>query len=296
MVDEYIEKYLTYIKVERRLSANTLEAYGHDLARFANILTTKLKVDLKAISEGGILKYLTILRDEGLNSRSVARNLVVLRTFFTFLLREKVLSKDPFEKVEFPLRWKKLPKFISLEDVDRLIAAPDQKTDLGMRDHAIIQLLYASGLRVSEIAGLKLNQLNCQHGYLIVIGKGNKERIVPFGKYALDAVTEYVDQVRPKLMKGKNAQELFLSRNGTKLTRRRLLMIIHNLALKAGIRATVTPHVLRHSFATHLLERGADLRTVQQMLGHADISTTQIYTHVSRKHLKDLYNKYHPRG
>lgn len=294
-VDVLIDRYMTHIKIERQLSPNSLDAYGRDLARFSGF-AKKNNFGIDGLDQERMLNYLTFLRGLRLTSRSMARNLSALRTFFKFLLNEKILMTNPMTDVEFPFRWKKLPKALSIEQVDRLLDAPDRKTLLGVRDYAILQLFYASGLRVSEIADIELKQLNCDKGFVIIMGKGKKERLVPVGTVALNAINIYLEDVRPQIAHGRQVDYLFLSRGKKRFSRRRLWEIIHNLAIKAGIEVKVTPHMLRHSFATHLLERGADLRSVQQMLGHSDISTTQIYTHVSRKHLKELYNKYHPRA
>jgi integrase/recombinase XerD len=295
-IDSCIDRYLTHLRVERQLAANTLEAYGHDLRTFAQHLTSKGRADIDEVEERDILSFLIALHDDRLTSRSVTRYLVVIRGLFTFLLKEKIIEKDPVSKVEFPAKWKKLPHFLTLEQVDDLLAQPRRDDTLGIRDHAIMQLFYASGLRISEMSSLTTDRINLQQGYVMPMGKGSKERVVPMGKQAIDALSEYIDESRPKLSGKRICEKLFLSRRGSGISRQRLWEIIKKYARQAGIRINVTPHMLRHSFATHLIERGADLRIVQTMLGHADVSTTQIYTHVSRRHVQELYKKFHPRS
>lgn len=295
-IDQHIDQYLTHLKAERYLAANTVESYAHDLRRLSESLAKRGVKDPSGIEEHHILAFLVTLHKEKIGSRSVSRYLSAIRGFFVFLLRMKAIEKDPTAKVESPAKWKKLPKFLSLTDVDAMLAAPDQKETLGKRDHAIIQLLYASGLRISEVASLTMERLNLQHGYLLVIGKGSKERAVPIGSQAMRAITEYMDEVRGRLLNKKVDDHLFISSRGKGISRKRLWEIIKSYARKAGIKVNATPHMLRHSFATHLLERGADLRSVQTMLGHTDISTTEIYTHVTTTHLKDLYKRFHPRA
>lgn len=295
-IDTAIDRYLTHLKVERQLAANTLEAYGHDLRCFGAHLASKRISDIGKVEERDILSFLISLHGEKLTSRSVTRYLVAMRGLFTYLLREKAIGKDPISKIEFPAKWQKLPHFLSLEQVDDLLAAPKRNTVLGIRDHAIIQLFYSSGLRISEMSALTTDRLNLQQGYVMPMGKGSKERVVPMGRDAIAALTEYLDESRPKLSGKRICDNIFLSRRGTGITRQRLWEVIKECAHKAGIKINVTPHMIRHSFATHLIERGADLRIVQMMLGHADVSTTQIYTHVSRGHIQSLYKKFHPRA
>jgi integrase/recombinase XerD len=295
-LDAYIDSYITHLKVERHLSANTLESYAHDLRRFFEFAASKGANEPGTIEEQHLLAFLVFLHREKIGSRSVARYLSAVRGFFRFLIKERVLKKNPSAKIESPARWQKLPKSLTLNDVDALIAQPDRKTVQGLRDHAIIQLLYASGLRISEISSLTMERLNLQQGYVIITGKGSKERVVPIGRVALSALDEYLKESRSALLKKKMSDYVFVSNKGGPLSRKRLWEIIKGAARRAGIKINVTPHMLRHSFATHLLERGADLRSVQTMLGHADIATTQIYTHITTKHLRDLYKKFHPRA
>lgn len=295
-LDRGIDLYLNHLRVERQLSANTLEAYGRDLRRLSARLASGGKGDLAAVGEEEILSFLVSLHQEKLTSRSVARTLVAVRGLFRFLLRERHLTADPTAKITFPARWFKLPHFLTIAQIDALLGAPDRRTVLGVRDHAILQLFYASGLRISEMSALTTDRINLQQGYVMPLGKGSKERVVPMGQSAIEAITEYLDSARPQLAGKRICERLFLSQRGLGITRQRLWEIIKACARTAGIQINVTPHMLRHSFATHLIERGADLRIVQTMLGHADVSTTQIYTHVSRAHLQDLYRKFHPRA
>ena len=295
-LDTQVDQYLMHLRVERHLSAKTVEAYSHDLKRFSEFVLKQGIESAQEVSESHVLAFLVLLHREKIGSRSVARYLAALRGFFRYLIVQKEIQKNPVAQVESPARWKKLPKFLTLNEVDSLLGQPDKKCELGVRDYAIIQLMYASGLRISEIAGLTLERLNLQQGFVIIMGKGSKERLVPVGQVALNALNEYLDFARPKLMNGKMDDHVFVSHRGEGLSRSRLWEIIKAAAKRSGIKINVTPHMLRHSFATHLLERGADLRSVQTMLGHSDISTTQIYTHVTMKHLQDLYRKFHPRA
>jgi integrase/recombinase XerD len=295
-IDHAVDRYLTHLRVERQLSANTLEAYGHDLRCFGAHLALKGMSAAASVEEGNILSFLITLHEQKLTSRSITRYLVAIRGLFSHLLKEKLIDKDPVSKIEFPAKWKKLPHFLSLEQVDALLAQPRRDTPLGVRDHAIIQLFYASGLRISEMSALTTDRINLQQGYVMPMGKGSKERVVPMGKQAIAALSEYLGEARPQLATKRICDRLFISRRGGGITRQRLWEIIKKYARQAGIKINVTPHMLRHSFATHLIERGADLRIVQTMLGHADVSTTQIYTHVSRRHVQELYKKFHPRS
>jgi integrase/recombinase XerD len=295
-IDKNIDFYLTHLKIERQLAINSVDAYAHDLRSLSEYLVACEIGDISAIDQRVLLGFIVVLNKSGLASRSVTRCLVVMRGFFSFLVREKVINENPTRKIEFPGKWKKLPKVLSLAQVDDLLAQPDKNTVLGLRDFAIIHLFYASGLRISEISGLTLDRVNLQHGFCTPFGKGSKERVVPMGSEAISAITQYLEDARPKFATKRMDDHLFLSRRGKNVSRQRLWEIIKACAKKAGIAINVTPHMLRHSFATHLIERGADLRVVQTMLGHVDISTTQIYTHVSREHLKGLHKKFHPRA
>lgn len=295
-LDNAVDGYIMHLKVERHLSAKTLEAYSHDLRRFSGFVQREGIASPDKVAEPHLLSFLVLLHRGKIGSRSVARYLSALRGFFRHLAKEKAIKGDPAARIESPARWQKLPKYLTVADVDALLVQPDKKTDLGLRDHAMIQLMYASGLRISELCEVTLERLNLQQGFVIIMGKGSKERLVPVGKTALDALNGYLEISRPRLMKGRMGDHLFVSHSGEHLSRQRFWEIIKACAKKTGITVNVTPHMLRHSFATHMLERGADLRSVQTMLGHSDIATTQIYTHVTTKHLQDLYKKFHPRS
>ena len=296
-----VDAYLDYIRVEKGLSSNTIEAYAHDLRRMCEFFEAKKITDIKSVYEPHILAFLVFLHRGKMESSSVSRNLVAVRSFFRFLRREKLIDDDPTTKIEFPKKWLRLPEVMTIGEVDALLAASDLKNDFGFRNHAILQLMYACGLRVSEVINLSLNQItlgttNYDLTFLMTMGKGSKERIVPIGKVACLVLKEYLEIVRPRLTKEKPSDKLFLSRFGRAMTRQQLWKIIKKMARKAGIKRDIKPHTLRHSFATHLIEHGADLRSVQTMLGHADISSTQIYTHVNTTHLKEIYKKFHPRA
>lgn len=293
-IDLNVDLFLNYLRVEKHLSDNTLQAYGRDLRFFSEFLFKSKKTNLKNIVQKDILQFIASRRRKEVKSRSISRNLVTIRQFFRFLVREHILKDDPSSKIEFPKLGTRLPKTMSLEQIDSLLSQPDQKTSRGLRDYALIHLMYATGMRVSELTSLKMSSLNLEGGYLKVMGKGSKERIIPMGSVALVALLDYIEKVRVR--KNPESHYLFLGNKDGRLTRQAVWNRIKNYARQAGVKVNVTPHVLRHSFATHLLERGADLRSVQTMLGHADVTTTQLYTHVSAKHIKDLYKKFHPRG
>jgi len=291
-----IDFYMNYLVVERGLSKKSIEAYGHDLRLLMDFLSKKKISSSSKVVESDILAFIISLHEAGLGPRSVTRYLVVMRGFFSFLVREKRMANDPTSQIEFPFRWHKLPHVLSESQVDALLSQPNRKTVLGMRDHAMLQLFYASGLRISEMSDLTIDRINLQQGFCMPIGKGSKERIVPMGGEAIAAIEKYLSDARPSLVKGRITEYLFLSRMGKNISRQRIWELIKVYAKSAKIGINVTPHMLRHSFATHLIEHGADLRVVQTMLGHADISTTQIYTHVSRSHILEIYRKFHPRA
>jgi integrase/recombinase XerD len=286
--------YLDYLQVEKGLAPNSIESYARDLRSFGRYLAGE-EIELEAIERVDIIRHFQSLRGDGISARSTARALASIRGFFRFLVVERHLKKDPTENVENPKLWSNLPKTLIASEVTDLLAAPDRSTPEGMRDGAMLELLYATGLRVSELINVKIDDLVLDAGFLRTIGKGSKERIVPFGEEAKRAILQYLEQGRPHLVKRPDAA-LFLSNRGRAMTRQSFWMKITRYARQAGIEASISPHVLRHSFATHLLENGADLRSVQMMLGHTDISTTQIYTHVSRARLQKLYDEFHPRA
>ena len=287
--------YLDHLRVERALSPNTLEAYGRDLARLA-VHAHSAKRSLLDLRQSDLTDFIGSLREEGLSARSVARAVHALRGFFRFAVREGRLGTDPMENLRAPRAFAALPRYLTPAQVETLLAAPDVDTMLGLRDRAILEVLYATGLRVSELTGLRDRDLDLEVGILTCFGKGRKERLVPMGGEARRWVVRYRDDARAELAGSAGAPELFLNHRGGRLSRMGLWGIVRRHAVTAGVQATLTPHVLRHSFATHLLERGADLRALQAMLGHADISTTQIYTHITRERLRKVYDQFHPRA
>ena len=291
-----ISLFLTHVKVEKGLSVNTVAAYQRDLAKF-NAFVQKRKLSLESVTRDDLVDFLAGLYREKLESRTVARHLVTLRNFFRFAQIQELITADPALNLESPKIRRTLPGYLRLEEVDRLLAQPDDKTALGLRDRAMLEVLYSTGLRVSELIGLRVTDLDAKVGCIRCIGKGDKERIVPAGRKALGMVEKYLRDARPKLLgKGITSRALFVNRSGNSLSRVGVWKILSAYGRRAGLRVALTPHMLRHSFATHLLERGADLRSVQLMLGHADISTTQIYTHVVEERLKQIYKAHHPRA
>ena len=290
-----IRSFLSYVVVEKGLAENTRLAYARDLDRLADFAARR-SLSLETISRADVLDFLSSLYRRKLDSRSVARYLVTLRNFFRFAVREGLIQDDPTENLQSPRIRSRLPSFLSVEEVEKLLQQPDPETPLGLRDKAMLELLYGTGLRVSELMNLKLEDVRFDMGYLRSLGKGDKERLVPVGRAALAAVKAYWQSGRPKLLKRKSCPYLFVNQRGTRLSRVGFWKILAAYGRKAGLRPGLSPHKLRHSFATHLLERGADLRSVQMMLGHADIATTQIYTHVVQDRLKQVYKAHHPRA
>lgn len=293
MKDELLEKYINYLAVEKGLARNTLESYERDLRRYRLFMKAG---QIDDIMEKDVVSYLTHLTAEGLSVPSTARSLSAVRGFHKFLLIDGLAHTDPTENIETPHGWKRLPKSLSDSDVDSLLDQPDTSTLIGLRDKAMLELLYATGLRVSELVGLRLTDINLERGFLVVMGKGAKERVVPMGEVAASAVQHYLDSGRALLLHGRDSDYLFISSKRRGITRQMFWERIKLYTRQACITKNISPHTLRHSFATHLLDNGADLRAVQAMLGHSDISTTQIYTHVSRERLKKVHEKYHPRG
>ena len=292
-----IDGYLTYLRDVRRVSSNTLESYARDLAQLA-VFADARKRGVETLDRRDLEAFVRSLMASGLSPRSVARSVACVRGFYRFITAEQKLADNPADDLRAPRAWPSLPKFLSLEDVDRLLAQPDTSTPRGLRDKALIELLYATGLRVSELISLRAGDLNLDEGYLTCVGKGDKQRMVPMGQEAATWVTRYIREGRPKLLpKGRSSQSLFVNaRGGGALSRIGFWKILKDYGRRAGLSAELSPHVLRHSFATHLLERGADLRMIQVMLGHADLSTTQIYTHVLEARLKAVYDRFHPRS
>jgi integrase/recombinase XerD len=295
-IDEFIDTFINYLVVEKGLADATIESYSSDLKQYAAFLNTHKIRGIADCDTTVILKYLIILRDEGLSARSRARHLVTLRGFYKFLIQEKILKKDPTGIVDLPKIGMKLPDVLSIEEIKSIINAPDILKPKGLRDACMFELLYAAGLRVSELIAVKLQDINLEVGFVRTFGKGSKERMVPIGSHARDKIRDYLANARPTLVKNHVSHFLFVAHAGKPMTRQGFWKLLKKHALVAGITKDITPHSFRHSFASHLLEGGADLRAVQMMLGHVDISTTQIYTHVAKDHLKKLHKQYHPRG
>jgi integrase/recombinase XerD len=291
-----IDQFLNYLLVEKGLSRATLESYSSDLLRYADFLEQNGRNTVSAEDTALILKHLINLRGAGLGARSRARHLVSIRGFYRFLTREKILPLDPSRLVDLPKTTLKLPDVLSIPEVQRLLNSPDSPKPSGVRDAAMLELLYAAGLRVSELVNLRIQDVQLEAGFVRVIGKGSKERIVPIGQYAREKVQFYLEHARSRLVKDRSSAYLFVARAGRPMTRQGFWKLLRQYARAAGLFKKVTPHSLRHSFASHLLEGGADLRAVQVMLGHADISTTQIYTHVTPERLMKLHRQFHPRG
>jgi integrase/recombinase XerD len=294
-LEAQIRSFLNYLRVEKGLADNTLYAYQRDMMKFAEF-AAKQKVSLGQVERAHVVDFLHSLYLKKLDGRSVARHLVTIRQFFRFCFAEGLLQEDPAANVQSPKFRQSLPEFLSLAEVDRLLAQPDASSTLGLRDKAMIELLYSTGLRVSELCGLKIQDIQMDLGCLRCIGKGNKERLVPVGKRALQVVQEYITKSRMQILGKRSSSFLFPSRTGSAINRFVFWKILGTYGRRAELRKALTPHMLRHSFATHLLDRGADLRSVQMMLGHADIATTQIYTHVVEERLKQVYKAHHPRA
>ncbi len=293
--DVLVDRFLNYLAAEKGLAANTLTAYSRDLTGFLDHLEKRGVARIIETRGGDVTSFLELLQSRRLAARSRARALACLRGFFGFLVREGILRETPTRDVRFPRVGQRLPRSLGREQIGQLLA---DRVDnpLVQRDLAMIELVYATGLRVSELVGLKVSQVNLEAGYLTVVGKGSKERAVPIGRYARDRVVAYLQETRTRILKGKLSPYLFVNRAGQRMTRRGFAQRLDLTAQRAEIDGQVSPHILRHAFATHLVERGADLRAVQMMLGHADIATTQIYTHIARDHLRAVHKKFHPRG
>ncbi|MBI3804368.1 MAG: site-specific tyrosine recombinase XerD [Nitrospirae bacterium] len=295
-MDDLIDRFLNFLSVEKGLSRNTLSAYSLDLQKFSDFLRRHSFSRLDQVQRKESLLFLSELKRQGLSASSTARLLSTLRTFFHFLTMEGMLHHEPLAHIHSPRQAFRLPKVLHTTEVDALLNLSKGADAIGLRNDAMIELLYATGLRVSELVSLPIDGINLETGYLITRGKGSKERIVPIGRCAREKLNGYLAGSRSLLLKGKESPFLFLNRLGKRMSRQAFWMQLRAYARKAGIRRAITPHMLRHSFASHLLEGGADLRSVQMMLGHADISTTQIYTHVAREKLKETHLKNHPRG
>jgi len=290
-----IDTYLGYLQDVRRMSPNTISSYARDLGTLA-AYADKKGTAVTSLDRRDLEAYVRQLMTNGLAPRSVARAIACVRGFYKFLLIEKKIEADPAEDLRAPRAWPALPKYLDLQEVDRLLAQPDVSTPRGVRDKTLIEVLYATGLRVTELLSLKAGDISLDAGYLTCIGKGDKQRIVPLGDSAADWVRRYLAGARPALLKGRKSKWLFVNaKGGGQLSRVGFWKLLRDYGIKAGVARGLSPHVLRHSFATHLLERGADLRAIQMMLGHADLSTTQIYTHVLEARLRTVYDKFHPR-
>ncbi|CAM3987479.1 site-specific tyrosine recombinase XerD [Mesobacillus thioparans] len=297
-MEDRLDDFIHFLVVEKGLSKNTIVSYKRDLNSYIHYLKNveELK-DLNGVQRPQIVHFLKFLKDTGKSSKTLARHIASIRAFHHFLLREKAVDHDPTVHIESPQHERSLPKVLSMEEVETLLDSPKLTDPFGYRDKAMLEMMYATGIRVSELIGLKLSDVHLTMGFVRCMGKGSKERIIPIGKTASDAIEEYLDKGRPKLASKKHKDDsLFLNHHGKGLSRQGFWKILKRLTSEAGIEKELTPHTLRHSFATHLLENGADLRAVQEMLGHADISTTQIYTHVTKTRLKDVYTKFHPRA
>jgi integrase/recombinase XerD len=290
-----LNEFLTYLQVEKGLSQNTVQSYRYDLKNFASFLEEQ-DCCLVNATQKIIFDFLNDQRQQKKSARTCSRKLAAIRSFYRFLLQERRITADPTENLNSPKLEKSLPRVLSVEDVEILLSQPDLSSVLGLRDKAMLELLYATGMRVSEMLGLNTEHLNLDLGFVRCLGKGSKERIIPVGEVAVRYIREYLSRARLKLRKNAWERAVFLNRHGKRLSRQGFWKILKGYARKAGIPKEITPHVLRHSFATHLLENGADLRAVQEMLGHADITTTQIYTHLSQRKLREVYDKAHPRA
>ncbi|CAM3068023.1 MULTISPECIES: site-specific tyrosine recombinase XerD [Staphylococcus] len=295
-MDEIIEEYLKFIQLEKGLSENTIGAYRRDLKKYQDYLEEEKISHIDFIDRQTIQVCLGDLHDKGASAKSIARFISTIRSFHQFALREKYAAKDPTVLIETPKYERRLPDVLEVDEVIRLLETPDMSKNNGYRDRAMLELLYATGMRVTELINLKVEDVNLIMGFVRVFGKGNKERIVPLGETIIDILETYIETVRPQLLKKTVTDNLFLNMHGKPLSRQAIWKMIKQNGVKAEIFKTLTPHTLRHSFATHLLENGADLRAVQEMLGHADISTTQLYTHVSKSQIRKIYNQFHPRA
>ena len=295
---EALAEYIIYLKIERGLSANTVISYKRDIEKYLTFLTEKKITQLDEVSRFEILDFLQTLRQSGAADNSIIRMVSSLRKFHQYLKRESIVSDDPMQLIDTPKKASTLPKAISPQAVEQLLEAPDTTTPLGVRDRTILELMYATGLRISELVNLKLSDMHLTMGFIQTMGKGEKERIIPLGEVASQWLDHYLDGARVYLQdqSAETSEYVFLNSRGKSLSRQGVWKKVKQLALEAGIDQNVTPHTLRHSFATHLLENGADLRMVQELLGHADISTTQIYTHITKTRLKQVYSDYHPRA
>src|SRR3989338_1923049 len=292
---EFIESFLNYLSVERGLAKNTIISYREDLNSYAGFLNRHSIDTLSKTTKNDVINFMLYQKDKGLAANSVARRLAAIKVFYRFLARERILKTDTTSLIDSPKLWKKIPETLTYNEVEALLSQPNIRDKQGIRDRAILETLYATGMRVSEAVNLKLDNVNLDIGFLRCIGKGNKERVIPIGAKAINSLKRYLSLSRPQLLKKKESEFLFLSRFSKKISRQSLWKILKRYAKEARIKKPIRPHILRHSFATHLLERGADLRSVHEMLGHTNISTTQIYTHINKERLKTIHRMFHPR-
>lgn len=295
-MESLIREFIDYLGNEKGLASNTLESYGRDLRQYKGFLSDDSAQSLESASQATIVAYLMYLRKQGKAAATIARRLAALKAFYQFLLKEHYVDKDPTDDLSSPRLERKLPKVLTIEEVERLLNQPKPNQPSGKRDKAMLELLYATGIRVSELVSLDVGDVDLSEGFVRCRGKGSKERVVPLGELAKRAVRAYLDDGRLKMIAEPGEEALFVNHHGRRLTRQGFWKIVKKYGAQARIRREITPHTLRHSFATHLLENGADIRAVQEMLGHADISTTQIYTHVTKDRLKDVYSRSHPRA
>ncbi|WP_416827097.1 site-specific tyrosine recombinase XerD [Ectobacillus polymachus] len=294
-MEEYLKDFIHYMRIEKGLAGNTILSYERDLKSYLQYIDKVERINVTDVTRINIIHFLHLLKDQDKSAKTIARHIASIRSFHQFLLRERIAESDPSVHIETPQLERKLPSVLSIEEVEALLEVRD-KSAFGLRNKAILELLYATGLRVSELINLNLADIHLTMGFVRCLGKGSKERIIPLGRLATEAITKYIERGRNELARKKSTDALFLNHHGERLSRQGCWKILKQLAKDANIQKDLTPHMLRHSFATHLLENGADLRAVQEMLGHADISTTQIYTHVSKVRLKDVYQQFHPRA
>ncbi len=295
-MDKLLDEFISFLEVEKGLAKNTIQSYRMDLNKYLNFLTGKKIKNISKTTKTNIISFLLFLQKKGMASSTISRNLASIRAFYQYLAREGYVRKNPTIDLDSPKPEKKLPHVLTVCEVERLLAQPNCSELLGQRDKAMLELLYATGIRVSEMVNLDKDYVNINMGFIKCVGKGSKERIIPVGSIALKNLEIYLKKVRGKLVKNPKEKAFFLNHHGKRLTRQGFWKILKGYAQKANINKKITPHTLRHSFATHLLENGADLRSVQELLGHADISTTQVYTHLTKKRIKEIYNKTHPRA
>lgn len=295
-LDKISDLYIKHIVLEKGLAANSLESYTHDLGVFVSFMVKNSIDHIENVDTTAILAWLINLKKEGLAARSRARHIITIRGLFKFLLKEEIITADPVKMVDIPKTGFYLPEVMTIEEIEKLLSVPDKTVPRELRNAAMIEIIYGAGLRVSELINMKMQDINFDAGFVRIFGKGSRERVVPVGSHARAQTLEWIRSGRPQMLVNTASRYLFVARAGKPMTRQGFWKIIKRYSLKAGIRRNITPHTFRHSFATHLIEGGADLRSVQTMLGHADIATTQIYTHISKAHLLEMHQKFHPRG